>query len=117
MQPSQIYYFSFKYSSTCFGHPHAHHQELQQLQYQPLVYRQNLVIMLLFVVGSAGRPDYDQQCVCLSAGQPVNLPNIQSAGWGHVRDNCVSSVLRAVRPLFAVVGEMQFEKMVGASGP
>jgi hypothetical protein len=26
-------------------------------------------------------------------------------------------VLRAVRPLFAVVGEMQFEKMVGASGP
>jgi hypothetical protein len=20
---------SFKYSSTCFGHPHAHHQELQ----------------------------------------------------------------------------------------
>jgi hypothetical protein len=29
---SQIYYLSFKYSSTCFGHPHAHHQELQQLQ-------------------------------------------------------------------------------------
>jgi hypothetical protein len=25
---SQIYYLSFKYSSTCFGHPHAHHQEL-----------------------------------------------------------------------------------------
>jgi len=23
---------SFKYSSTCFGHPHAHHEELQQLQ-------------------------------------------------------------------------------------
>jgi hypothetical protein len=22
----QIYYLSFKYSSTCFGHPHAHHQ-------------------------------------------------------------------------------------------
>jgi len=29
---SQVYYLSFKYSSTCFGHPHAHHQELQQLQ-------------------------------------------------------------------------------------
>ena len=26
---SQVYYLSFKYSSTCFGHPHAHHQELQ----------------------------------------------------------------------------------------
>jgi hypothetical protein len=31
-QNSQVYYLSFKYSSTCFGHPHAHHQELQQLQ-------------------------------------------------------------------------------------
>jgi hypothetical protein len=29
---SQTYYLSFKYSSTGFGHPHAHHQELQQLQ-------------------------------------------------------------------------------------
>ena len=28
---SQVYYLSFKYSSTCFGHPHAHHQELQQI--------------------------------------------------------------------------------------
>jgi hypothetical protein len=28
----QVYYLSFKNSSTCFGHPHAHHQELQQLQ-------------------------------------------------------------------------------------
>jgi len=26
---SQVYYLLFKYSSTCFGHPHAHHQELQ----------------------------------------------------------------------------------------
>jgi len=26
---SQVYYLSFKYSSTCFGHPHAHHQELK----------------------------------------------------------------------------------------
>jgi len=28
----QVYYLSFKYSSTCVGHPHAHHQELKQLQ-------------------------------------------------------------------------------------
>jgi hypothetical protein len=26
---SQVYYLSFKYSSTCFGHPHVHRQELQ----------------------------------------------------------------------------------------
>jgi hypothetical protein len=29
---SQVHYLSFKYTSTCFGHPHAHHQKLQQLQ-------------------------------------------------------------------------------------
>ena len=52
---SQVYYLLFKYSSTCFGHPHAHRQELQQLQQQPLVYRQSLVIaVLLVVVGPAG---------------------------------------------------------------
>jgi len=28
----KFFYMSFKYSSTCFGHPHAHHQELPQLQ-------------------------------------------------------------------------------------
>jgi hypothetical protein len=34
---------------------HTHHQELQQLQQQPLVYRRSLVIaVLLVVVGSAG---------------------------------------------------------------
>jgi len=25
---SQVYYLSFRYSSACFGHPHAHYQEL-----------------------------------------------------------------------------------------
>jgi len=51
---SQVYYLSLKYSSTCFRHPHAHHQGLQQLQ-QPLVYRRSLVIaVLLIVVRPAG---------------------------------------------------------------
>jgi hypothetical protein len=31
-ETSQVYYLSFKCSSTCFGHPHAQNQELQQLQ-------------------------------------------------------------------------------------
>ena len=52
---SQVYYLSFKYSSTCFRHPHAHHQELQQLQQQPLVYRRNVVVaVLLAAVGPTG---------------------------------------------------------------
>jgi hypothetical protein len=28
-----------------FGHPHAHHQELQQLQKQPLVYRRSFTVI------------------------------------------------------------------------
>jgi len=28
MQQSQVYYLTFMYSSTYFGRPHAHHQEL-----------------------------------------------------------------------------------------
>jgi len=51
---SQVCYLLFKYSSTCFGHPHPHHQE-QRLQQQPMVYRQSLVLaVLLVVVGPAG---------------------------------------------------------------
>jgi hypothetical protein len=46
---------SFKYSSTCFVYPHAHHQELQQLQQQHLVYRRSVVVaVLLVVVGPTG---------------------------------------------------------------
>jgi hypothetical protein len=48
---------SFKYSSTCFGHPHAHHQELQQLQKQPLVYCWSLEIAVLL----GGRPDHNKK--------------------------------------------------------
>jgi len=32
---SQIYCSSFRYSSTCFGHPHAHHQELINCSNRP----------------------------------------------------------------------------------
>jgi hypothetical protein len=65
---SQVYYLSFKYSSACFGHPHAHHQELQQLQQQPLVYRSKMVAeVLLVVVG----PDHDQQH-CYHHARTVN---------------------------------------------
>ena len=52
---SQVYYLSFKYSSTCFGHPRAHHEELQQLQKQPLVCRRSLVIAVLLVVVGPSR--------------------------------------------------------------
>ena len=52
----QLFKLSFKYSSTYFGHPHAHHQELQLQQQQPLVYRRSLVIAMLLVVVWLARP-------------------------------------------------------------
>jgi len=58
---------SFKYSSTCFGHPHAHHQELQQLQWEPLVYCLSLVIaVLLVVVGPVAQPAQPRPIALLS---------------------------------------------------
>jgi hypothetical protein len=38
---------SFEYSSTCFGHPHAHHQELQSSVAASAL---SLVIVVLLVV-------------------------------------------------------------------
>jgi len=69
-------------------------------------------------VGIVFASQQSSACVSQPVSQsPVNLFNNQSAGSGHVHYNCVSSVLRAVRPLFAVVDEMQFEQMLGVTGP
>jgi hypothetical protein len=61
---SQVYYLSVKYSSACFRHPHAHHQELQQLQQQPLVYRRSLVVAVLLVVVGPAVIEY-KMCVLI----------------------------------------------------
>ena len=50
------------YNSTCFGRPHAHHQELNNCSSSLWFYRWSVVIAVLLVaVGPAGRADYDQQ--------------------------------------------------------
>jgi len=50
------------YSSTFFGRPHAHHQELNNCCNSLWFYRWSVVIaVLLVVVGPAGLPDHDQQ--------------------------------------------------------
>jgi uncharacterized membrane protein len=53
---SQVYYLTFMYSSTCFGHPHAHHQELKNCSSSSLwFYRWSVVVVvLLVVVGPVG---------------------------------------------------------------
>jgi hypothetical protein len=51
------------YSSTCFGGPHAHHQELNNYSSSLWFYRWSVVVVvMLVVVGSVdNRPDHDQQ--------------------------------------------------------
>jgi hypothetical protein len=50
------------YSSTCFGYPHAHHQELNNCSSSLWFYCWNVVIaVLLVVVGPADRPDHHRQ--------------------------------------------------------
>jgi len=46
---------TFMYSSTCFGHPEAHHQELNNCSSSLWFYRWSVVVaVLLVVVGSVG---------------------------------------------------------------
>jgi hypothetical protein len=55
---SQIYCSSFKYSSTCFGHPHAHHQELINCSSSLRFYRWSVVVAVLLVVVGPIRSDH-----------------------------------------------------------
>jgi hypothetical protein len=47
---SQVYYLTFMYSSTCFGHPHAHHQELNNCSSSLWFYLWSVVVAVLLVM-------------------------------------------------------------------
>jgi len=51
----QVYYLRFMYSSTCFGRPQVHNQELNNCNISLWFYRWSVVVaVLLVVVGPAG---------------------------------------------------------------
>ena len=51
----QFIILAFIYSSTCFGRPHAHHQELNNCSSSLWFYRWSVVVaVLLVVVGPVG---------------------------------------------------------------
>jgi len=47
----KFYYLMFMYSSTCFGRPHAHHQELNNCNISLCYYCWSVVTAVLLVVG------------------------------------------------------------------
>jgi len=47
---SQVYYLTFMYNSTCFGCPHAHHEELNNCSSSLWLYRWSMVVAVLLVV-------------------------------------------------------------------
>jgi hypothetical protein len=49
------------YSSTCFGHPHSHHQKLNNCSSSLWFYLRSVVTAVLLVVVGPDRPDHDQQ--------------------------------------------------------
>jgi hypothetical protein len=52
----QFIILTFIYSSTCFGHPHAHHQELNNCSSSLWFYLQSVVIAELMVVVGPASP-------------------------------------------------------------
>ena len=58
---SQVYYLTFMYGSTCFGCPHAHHQELNNSSSSLWFYRWSVVAAVLLDVIGPDRPNHVQQ--------------------------------------------------------
>jgi len=68
------------YNTTCFGHPHAHQQELNNCSSSPWFYLRSVVIaVLLVMVGPLiNRPDHYQQHCYHHA--PTVKPEASTAG-------------------------------------
>jgi len=52
----QFIILTFIYSSTCFGRPHAHHQELNNCSSSLWFYRWRVAVAVLLVVGGPAGP-------------------------------------------------------------
>ena len=68
-----VFYLKFIYSSTCFGRPHAHHQELKKCSSSLWFYLHCVVMaVLLVVVGPVGRPARPRPTARLSTRTSCN---------------------------------------------
>ena len=67
----QFIILTFIYSSTCFGRPHAHHQELNNCSSSLWFHRWSVVVAMLLVVVGPDRTDHGQQ-YCYHSVPTVN---------------------------------------------
>ena len=78
---SQVYYLRFMYSSTCFGSPHAHHQELNNSSSSFRFYRWSvLVAVVLVVVGPAHFQLLHRKCINTSSG----IITLKTSEWSKI---------------------------------
>jgi hypothetical protein len=71
---SPVYYLTFMYSATCYGRPHAHHQELNNCSSSLWFHRWSVVAaVLLVVVGPAGPTTTNSTAITTLRRQNQNL--------------------------------------------
>ena len=66
----QFIILTFIYSSTCFGRPHAHHQELNNCSSSLWFYLRSMAIAVLLVVVGPTRPDHDHSFLLEAESTP-----------------------------------------------
>ena len=66
----QFIILTFIYSSTCFGRPHAHHQELNNCSSILLFYLRSDVIAVLLVVVGPGPITTNSTAITMFQGKP-----------------------------------------------
>ena len=62
----QFIILTFIYSSTCFGRPHAHHQELNNCSSSLWFYRWSVVIAVLLIVVGPAHPNTTNSTVIIT---------------------------------------------------
>ena len=86
----------FMYSSTCFGRPHAHHQELSNCGSSLWFYLRSVVIaVLLVVVGPYGFM-YSSTCFGRPHAHHQELNNCSTSLWFYLRSVVIAVLLVVV---------------------
>jgi hypothetical protein len=78
---SRVYYLTFMYSSTCFRHPHAHHQELNNCSSSLWFYHWRMVVAVLLVMFGPTGPTNSTAITTLQRWNQRLLLQLLSSWW------------------------------------